>query len=257
MEKLLAQLQFSFRSNITSWQTTNKQQAKYGKWPEKLDKKIIEIANKRGIKALWKHQSDAIHFVLDGKNIVIATSTASGKTLCYNIPFFQALLENKKNCALYLFPTKALAHDQLHQLESWLKQLGTFFSNTYDGDTQTNKRAEIRKKSNIIVSNPDMLHIGILPHHTSWERFFRNLRFVVLDEIHIYRGVFGSHVANVLRRLQRICNFYGSNPQYICCSATIANALDFSKKLTGKELKLIDYDESPKGSVTFSFIILQ
>ncbi|MFA7574908.1 MAG: DEAD/DEAH box helicase, partial [Arcobacteraceae bacterium] len=180
--------------------------------------------------------------------------TASGKTLCYNLPVLDAILKKPESRAIYLFPTKALSQDQLgelyHLIEAVDKPVKTF---TYDGDTPVSARSAIRKQGNIIVTNPDMLHTGILPHHTKWYQLFQNLKYIVIDEIHIYRGVFGSHMANVIRRLKRICEFYGSKPQFICCSATIANPLEFSEKIVGEKFTLINNNGAPRGEKYFLF----
>ena len=178
----------------------------------------------RGIHRLYSHQARAIEMVHQGKDVVLVTPTASGKTLCYNIPVLQKILEEPETRAIYLFPTKALANDQMtevHHLIGELKaDIKTF---TYDGDTPDDARQAIRKQGHVVVTNPDMLHAGILPHHTKWQKLFSNLKYVVVDELHTYRGVFGSHVTNVFRRLQRVCRFYGQDPIFICCSATVAN----------------------------------
>ena len=179
---------------------------------------------------------------------MVVTPTASGKTLCYNLPVIQALLENEETRALYLFPTKALAQDQVAELMAWSDELGGRIKTyTYDGDTPGDARKAIRSAGSIVVTNPDMLHAGILPHHTKWIRLFENLRYVVIDELHTYRGVFGSHVANVLRRLHRICEFYGSKPQFICTSATIANPAEHGQALIGRPVTVIDDNGSPRG----------
>src|SRR5260370_876048 len=178
----------------------------------------------KGIRQLYSHQAAAAEAVHAGKNVVIVTPTASGKTLCYNLPILNSVLENSDCRALYLFPTKALAQDQLAELYDLNQRLENRFGVfTYDGDTPSDARKAIREKGHIVLTNPDMLHTGILPHHTRWTRLFENLRYIVIDELHTYRGVFGSHLCNVLRRLQRIARFYGREPQFICSSATIAN----------------------------------
>ncbi|MCS6863385.1 MAG: DEAD/DEAH box helicase, partial [Abditibacteriales bacterium] len=161
---------------------------------------------------------------------------ASGKTLCYNLPVLHILLADPNARALYLFPTKALAQDQADELSAMSTQLAAIRANRvqvsiYDGDTPTSQRAAIRQASGVLLTNPDMLHAGILPHHTKWESLFSNLKYVILDELHVYRGIFGSHLANVLRRLRRLCAFYGSRPQFICTSATIANPKKLAEKL--------------------------
>jgi DEAD/DEAH box helicase domain-containing protein len=181
------------------------------------------------IDQLWSHQAAAIDATTAGRDIVVVTGTASGKTMCYNLPVAQALLEDANTRALYVFPTKALAQDQLATLQSLAissPELGeVLLPATYDGDTPTYQRRKIRSSGSVILTNPDMLHQAILPQHGRWGRFLSDLRFIVLDEIHTYRGIFGSHVAGVLRRLQRVCEHYGARPQYICSSATIANPI--------------------------------
>ncbi|MEW5941227.1 MAG: DEAD/DEAH box helicase, partial [Chloroflexota bacterium] len=203
------------------------------------------------IHSLYSHQSAAFDSARRGENVVLATGTASGKTLAYNLPVLAALLENPQARALYLFPTKALTQDQLAnlanlELETW--NLKPFI---YDGDTSQSHRAQIRKTANILLTNPDMLHTGILPHHTNWDEFFRNLKFVVIDELHTYRGVFGSHVANVIRRLKRVADFHGSHPQFILTSATIGNPKELAERLIEEPVTLIDRDGSSRGERHF------
>ena len=183
------------------------------------------------------------------------TPTASGKTLCYNLPVLNAVLENPDTRALYLFPTKALAQDQLAELHDLATRLDDRFGVfTYDGDTPSDARKAIRERGHIVLTNPDMLHTGILPHHTKWMRLFENLRYIVLDELHTYRGVFGSHLANVLRRLRRIAQFYGSNPQFICCSATIANPGELASQLIESEVEVVEENGAPAGGKAFRFL---
>ncbi len=218
-----------------------------------------------GISALYSHQAKALNTVFAGKNVIIATPSASGKTLCYHLATLDALVHDKDSRALYIFPTKALAQDQLRSL----RQIVSFLPSpipihrggaippaamaTFDGDTPQDERANIRKQARVVLTNPDMLHLGILPNHQSWSRLFRNLKYVVVDETHIYRGVFGSHVANVLRRLRRLCAFYRSNPQFICCSATIANPQEHAQNLVGLPFEAIIEDGSPHGEKYFTF----
>ena len=243
-----------FRRNCTTWQTIPPRPARYGGFPEKLHPKLVEGLRKRGINDLYVHQTEAIEAALGGENVCVVTPTASGKTLCYNIPVLHRLLENDKARALYLFPTKALSQDQVTELKETVDELdvkiGTY---TFDGDTPASARKAVRSAGHIVVTNPDMLHAGILPHHTIWIRLFENLEFVVIDEIHHYRGVFGSHLANVLRRLKRICNFYGSNPQFICCSATIANPKEVAERIVEKPMHLVDNNGAPTGEKHFLF----
>jgi DEAD/DEAH box helicase domain-containing protein len=228
--------------------------AQWADFPEWVNEELRGAYREKKIGRLYSHQAAAAELVHSGKNIVVVTPTASGKTLCYNLPVINAILENPDTRALYLFPTKALAQDQLaeiHDLNGRLEnRLGVF---TYDGDTPSDARKAIREKSHIVLSNPDMLHTGILPHHTRWTRMFENLRYIVLDELHSYRGVFGSHLCNVLRRLRRITNFYGCDPQFICCSATIANPGELAGKLLEKDVEVLNANGAPAGEKTFVF----
>ena len=208
----------------------------------------------KGIRRLYTHQAAAAEAVHAGKNVVIVTPTASGKTLCYNLPVLNAVLENTDTRALYLFPTKALAQDQLAELYD-LNQLleNRFGVFTYDGDTPGDARKAIREKGHVVLTNPDMLHTGILPHHTRWTRLFENLRYIVIDELHTYRGVFGSHLSNVLRRLRRIARFYGRAPQFICCSATIANPGELANRLLEADVEVLNANGAPAAEKTFVF----
>jgi DEAD/DEAH box helicase domain-containing protein len=188
-------------------------EAKFAPMPEWVRPELSAAYRAKGVTQLYSHQALAAEAVREGKNVVIVTPTASGKTLCYNLPALNAILENPDTRALYLFPTKALAQDQLTELHDLATHLDDSFGVfTYDGDTPSDARKAIRERGHVILSNPDMLHTGILPHHTRWLRLFENLRYIVLDELHTYRGVFGSHLTNVLRRLRRIAKFYGSEP---------------------------------------------
>jgi DEAD/DEAH box helicase domain-containing protein len=206
------------------------------------------------IARLYSHQAAAAETVLAGKNIVIVTPTASGKTLCYNLPVINAILENTDSRAVYLFPTKALAQDQLAEIHDLNQRLENRFGVfTYDGDTPSDARKAIRERGHIVLTNPDMLHTGILPHHTRWIRLFENLRYIVLDELHTYRGVFGSHLCNVLRRLRRIAGFYGCHPQFICCSATIANPGELAAKLLETDVEVLNANGAPSAEKTFVF----
>lgn len=252
LEAVLAEIErdAQLARRITHWQRLPAQPARYGDWPAGLDGRVIQAAQKLGIEAPYHHQALALAAALRGEHVVIVTPTASGKTLCYNLPVANRLLANPGARALYLFPTKALAQDQLAELASLSAALGhKIAAYTYDGDTPQDQRARIRKAAQVIVSNPDMLHTGILPHHTRWASFFQGLQTVVLDEVHTYRGVLGSHVANVIRRLKRICAFYGSSPRFVCCSATIANPADLVARLIEEPVTLVGEEEdgSPKG----------
>ena len=201
---------------------------------------------------LYTHQAAAVNLARQGKNVIVVTPAASGKTLCYNLPVVEAILTEKRSCALYLFPTKALAQDQLRSLGELVSMVSSQIRYaTFDGDTPTEERSQIKRQAQIVLTNPDMLHLGILPNHQSWSRFLRRLRFVVIDEAHTYRGIFGSHVGNVLRRLRRLCTLYNANPQFICCSATIANPQEHIEKLVGLPFAVIERDGSPHGRKDF------
>ena len=219
--------------NVTHFRHVPARPARYAPFPESVDPRLRAAYAARGIRQLFTHQAHAIEQVHGGRNVVVVTPTASGKTLCYNLPVLDAILKDPNARALYLFPTKALAQDQQAELHGLVEQLDADVKTfTYDGDTPATARRAIRQAGHVVVTNPDMLHTGILPHHDKWVRLFENLKYVVVDELHQYRGVFGSHVANVLRRLRRICAFYGTNPQFICASATISNAQELGTRLT-------------------------
>ena len=222
---------------------------------EPLVASLQDCLKEGGMLPLYTHQAEAVNNARQGRNVMVSTSSASGKSLCYNIAVLQALLTEPDSRAFYLFPTKALAQDQLRALRELLCP-GLFRADefdTFDGDTPPAERAEIRKRARIILTNPDMLHLGILPNHGSWSRVLQHLRYVVIDEAHIYRGVFGSHVGGVLRRLRRLCKLYGSTPQFIGCSATIANPGEHAERLTGLPFTVVDNDGSPHGGKDFIF----
>jgi DEAD/DEAH box helicase domain-containing protein len=222
--------------------------------PAAVDGRLKTALEKRGIAQVYTHQAEAFSAVEAGENVVVVTPTASGKTLCYNLPVLQSLLRDPEARAMYLFPTKALAEDQLHELHQAIEGMGSeICAFTYDGDTPQDARKSIRQRANVVLSNPDMLHSGILPHHTRWARYFENLQYVVIDELHYYRGVYGSHLANLLRRLKRVCEFYGSKPRFICCSATIANPRELAEALTGEPFHLIERNGAPQGEKFFIF----
>ncbi len=222
--------------------------------PEAVDSRLRAALAKRGIERLYTHQADAFDQIQAGKHVVIVTPTASGKTLCYNLPVLNLLLRDEGARAMYLFPTKALAEDQLHEFQGAVEEMGSEIrAFTYDGDTPQDARRAIRQRANVVLTNPDMLHSGILPHHTKWARYFENLRYIVIDELHYYRGVYGSHLANLLRRLKRICEFYNSKPQFICCSATIANPRELAEALTGDAFALVERNGAPRGEKFFIF----
>jgi DEAD/DEAH box helicase domain-containing protein len=229
-------------------------EGEYEPIPDSVAPIIRAMLESRGIPRLYTHQADAIRLCLDGKNVVVVTPTASGKTLCYNLPVLQRVTEEPGARAIYMFPTKALAEDQLHELQAAIDTMGAGIrAFTYDGDTPQDARRAIRERANVILTNPDMLHSGILPHHTKWAKCFENLRYVVIDELHSYRGVYGSHLANLLRRLRRICEFYGSKAQFICCSATIANPKELAEALTEAPFELVDRNGAPSGEKYFVF----
>ncbi len=229
-------------------------EARTAPFPEWLDPRLAEVYRRKGIAELYTHQAEAAELVHSGKNIVVVTPTSSGKTLCYNLPVLNQIVTESSTRALYLFPTKALAQDQLAELYDLVDRLDHDIKvNTYDGDTPADQRKATRAQAHIVLSNPDMLHTGILPHHTRWQRLFENLKFVVLDELHTYRGVFGSHTANVLRRLRRLCRFYGSEPHFICCSATIANPQELAERLLEAPVELIDDSGAPSATKHFLF----
>ena len=237
--------------------------ARYTDIPDTLDSRLRHTLQSRGIDRLYTHQAEAIEHALARRNVVVITPTASGKTLCYNAPVLHAILQDASSRALYLFPTKALAQDQLAELQTMCErlagnadangspQIGVF---TYDGDTPQDARRTIRARAHVVLSNPDMVHSGILPHHPRWAKLFENLRYVVIDELHAYRGVFGSHLANVLRRLRRICRHYGSTPVFICSSATIANPRELAERLTEQPFELVDESGAPRGEKCFVFV---
>jgi DEAD/DEAH box helicase domain-containing protein len=228
--------------------------AQWAEFPEWLHEDVRAAYNGKGIRQLYAHQAAAAEAVHGGKNVVIVTPTASGKTLCYNLPVLDSILKHTDTRALYLFPTKALAQDQLAELYDLNQRLDNRFGVfTYDGDTPSDARKAIREKSHVVLTNPDMLHTGILPHHTRWTRLFENLRYIVIDELHTYRGVFGSHLCNVLRRLRRIAKFYGRKPQIICCSATIANPGELASRLIEDSVEVQAENGAPAAEKTFVF----
>jgi len=215
--------------------------------------RVLRVISDDGISQFYTHQAQAITHARGGESVVVVTGTASGKTICYNVPVLESLLENPEATALYLYPTKALAQDQLRTLERYRKSDPELplVTGTYDGDTPPNVRRKLKNEANVLLTNPDMLHAGILPNHGSWSRFFANLRYVVVDEVHAYRGIFGSNVSHVLGRLNRICAHYGVEPTYVCCSATIRNPRDLAEKLTGRSMRAVEDDGAPKGPRTF------
>ena len=237
-----------FMENVTEWRVLPAREAKYAPFPQELDARIVQVLKARGIERLYTHQRQALDCAIAGRDFVVVTPTASGKTLCYNLPVLNAILKDDAARALYLFPTKALSSDQVAELYSMVEALGADIKAfTYDGDTPASARTAIRQAGHVVVTNPDMLHQGILPHHTKWVRLFENLKYVVIDEIHAYRGVFGSNLANVLRRLERICAFYGAHPTFICCSATIHNPKELAENMTARSMTMIDDNGASAG----------
>jgi DEAD/DEAH box helicase domain-containing protein len=222
--------------------------------PESVTPALSKALAAGGIRQLYTHQAETFRRVEAGGNVVVVTPTASGKTLCYNLPVLNCLLADPSARAMYMFPTKALAEDQLHALQATLDSMGSDLrAFTYDGDTPQDARKAIRERASLVLTNPDMLHAGILPHHTKWAKCFENLRYFVIDELHYYRGVYGSHLANLLRRLKRICEFYGSSPQFICSSATIANPRELAEALAETPFHLVDRNGAPSGEKYFVF----
>lgn len=228
-------------------------QARYADLQDPLPPALENLLRSDGVTRLYTHQVAAIEALRRGESVVVVTSTASGKTLCYNVPVLETLLQDPQARALYLFPTKALAQDQLKTLKRYLSADPSFpiRAGTYDGDTPQDLRRQLRDEANVLLTNPDMLHSGILPGHARWSHFFESLRYVVVDEVHSYRGVFGSNVANVLRRLRRICRYHGSDPQFICCSATIGNPVEHAQAIVGRPMTLVDDDGAPRGRKWF------
>jgi len=279
-----------YRDQIVHVRDLPEREAAFGEVPGGLDDAVREALAARGITRLFRHQAEAIAAVREGKSVVVVTGTASGKTLCYQVPVLEAFREEPLSTALCLFPTKALAQDQLRGLESLAEGMN-LVAGTYDGDTPNDLRRRLRDRAQVILTNPDMLHAGILPNHARWARFFTHLRYVVVDEVHAYRGVFGSHLANVMRRLRRICAHYGSaargsaargsaargsaargsavrgsavrgsaargsaargsGPRFICCSATIANPVEHAAGICGEPVVRIGDDGSPQGPKRF------
>lgn len=256
-EAFLAQLTSArhYAGQIVHEEVIPAREAVYGELSSPLPRALREALGKLGIERLYSHQAEAIARIRRGEHTVIVTSTASGKTLCYNLPVLEAVQEEPRTKAIYLFPTKALAQDQLRalrrlaDLDPELAQLTR--AGTYDGDTPATTRRKLRTEANVILTNPEMLHQGILPYHSRWGKFFSDLKYVVMDEIHTYRGIFGSNVANVLRRLRRVCEHYGSSPTFVCCSATIANPKELAENLLSLPVSLVDNDGSPKGPKRF------
>ncbi|HEY8463999.1 MAG TPA: DEAD/DEAH box helicase [Bacillota bacterium] len=246
----------NYQNQITLVKEIPGREAVYGEVKPALAQVLTQMLAAKGIKQLYSHQAEAINAIRAGKHTVVVTGTASGKTLCYNLPVLESFLADRQSRALYLYPTKALAQDQLKtlvRLTEALPESQRPFMGTYDGDTAANTRKRLRDSGNLILTNPDMLHQGILPKHPAWSSFFTHLNYVILDEIHTYRGIFGSNVANVIRRLKRICRHYGSNPVFIGTSATINNPLQHAEELLGLPVHLVKDDGAPKGRKYFVF----
>ena len=256
LDQLVTQLKgdASFMENVTAWRTLPASEGKYVDLPDVMDERLKAVLRKCGVHRLYTHQAESFETARQQKDFVVVTPTASGKTMCYNLPVVSSILENDDARALYLFPTKALSADQVSGLYELIEALGVDIkAYTYDGDTQGAARKAIRQAGHIVVTNPDMLHANILPNHTKWVKLFENLEYIVIDEIHTYRGIFGSHLANVLRRLLRLCACYGSHPRFILCSATIANPVELARQLTGREIVAIDNNGAPMGERHFVF----
>jgi DEAD/DEAH box helicase domain-containing protein len=256
LEQILSQLRHDpgLRRQFTAWHEVPARPGKYAPIPEGVDPRLATALRRAGITSLYSHQAEAFAVARSGRPFVVVTPTASGKTLCYNLPVLNTLLAEPETRALYLFPTKALSMDQVDELLGLVQALEVDIkAYTYDGDTPGDARRAIRTAGHIVVTNPDMLHAAILPHHTKWLRLFENLRYIVIDELHTYRGLFGSHLANVLRRLRRICRFYGSAPLVICSSATIGNPKELADRLTEDDVVLIDDNGAPSGPKVFAF----
>ncbi len=237
---------------ISDWRVIPARPPQYAEFPSFIHPRLLATLRERGIFQLYTHQASALEAVASGRHIVVVTPTASGKTLCYNIPVLNTILGDPDARAMYLFPTKALSQDQLSELHGLITSLGEDIKTyTFDGDTPQTARLAIRTSGHIVVTNPDMLHQGILPHHTKWVKLFENLKYVVIDEIHNYRGIFGSHLGNLVRRLKRICAFYGSHPCFILCSATIANPAELAQRIIEEEVTLIDNNGAPSGEKHF------
>jgi DEAD/DEAH box helicase domain-containing protein len=250
LDTILKQLQDddSFNACVSRWERIPARPATYAGMPEDLDSRIRKSLEDRGIHELYTHQVESWEAARAGRDFVVVTPTASGKTLCYNLPVLQRILEKPESRALYLFPTKALSQDQQSELNETVLagELGVKIV-TYDGDTPVSLRVSARDTGQIVISNPDMLHAGVLPNHPKWIKFLRNLEYIVIDEVHTYRGVFGSHLTNLIRRLKRIAAFYGSDPTFICCSATIGNPRELASQVVEKDMHLIDRNGAPSG----------
>jgi DEAD/DEAH box helicase domain-containing protein len=243
MDDIRQKFPLNISQNIVCYQILSSRNAEYGEFPPTIHSEIKKMLFSKGIERLYSHQSEALSDILENKNIVVTSGVSSGKSLCYQIPIIQSIVENSLHRTLLLFPTKALTQDQK---KHFAQLMPTLKMEIYDGDTPAEQRKKIRSNANIVFTNPDMLHLGILPHHTQWREFFANLRYIVVDEIHIYRGIFGSHFANVIRRIKRIAEFYGSKPQFILTSATISNVKKFAESLIEENVTVLSEDGSPQ-----------
>ena len=243
-----------FMKDVTRWEVIPARRARTAPFPACMDGRLKPALESRGIHELYIHQVRSLEATDRGEDVTVVTPTASGKTMCHNLPVLSAILKDEDARALYIFPTKALSADQVSELYDMIEEIGVDIKTyTYDGDTPAAARKAVRQAGHIVVTNPDMLHSGILPHHTKWVKLFENLKYIVIDEIHTYRGVFGSNLANVLRRLLRLCDFYGSHPQFILCSATIANPKELAETLIGRPVTLVDENGAPMGERHFVF----
>jgi len=244
-----------YRNQIVYSRCVEAREAVYSDTGEALNEACARYLESNGIARLYSHQALAIDAVREGKDVLVVTGTASGKSLCYQLPLLEMLDKEPAAKGLLLFPTKALSQDQFQSFRRALGSAGLAdtLAGVFDGDTPANMRRKLRDEASLILTNPDMLHAGLLPQHTRWAEFLRNLKFVVIDEMHTYSGLFGSNVANLFRRFQRVCRHYGADPQYIFCSATVGNPTEVAKKLTGKDAVLIDHDGSPRGKKTYVF----
>ncbi len=248
LEQILDRLRSDKQSArcIVHWHTFPATPGRYADFPAFLDERLVRAIRQKGVSRLYSHQAEAVERVHSGENVVVVTPTASGKTLCYNLPVIDAILKDPSKRALYLFPTKALSQDQRAELIELTECVGVDIkTHTFDGDTPQMARRAVRSAGQIVITNPDMLHSGILPHHTKWVKLFENLDYVVIDELHHYRGVFGSHLGNVIRRLQRVAAFYNSHPLFIACSATIHNPAELASKIVGQPFHVVDESGAP------------
>lgn len=256
-DSLISQLRKNpvFRENVSFWQDQAARQSSLEPFPQSLNPRLVHSLEAMGITGLYSHQAEALNRIQKGQNVVVTTGTASGKSICYQLPILNQLLQDGQSTALLFFPTKALTYDQLKSFSNII--LGTNLildpnlAAVYDGDTPATHRSVIRQHSRILLTNPDMLNIGILPHHTNWAHFFEHLRYIVIDEIHLYRGVFGSHIGNLIRRLKRVCEFYKVTPQFVMTSATIANPIELAQNLVEDNVSQVEMDGSPKGAKSF------